>query len=144
MTEMAHHIPSMTSSPSRRAQILVIDDEVVLGRSIRRTLKQHDVALLEDGETALARLIEGALPDLVLCDLMMPGCTGMELYEALARRRPEVLSRIAFMTGGTFSPDSEDFLSQHPVTVLNKPFEEGALEGLVARALAGRVNAFGG
>jgi CheY-like chemotaxis protein len=143
VTEIAHHTLSMTPSPSRRAQIVVIDDEVVLGRSIRRTLKHHDVTLLEDAESALAQLIEGALPDLVLCDLMMPGCTGMELYEALARRRPEVLSRMAFMTGGTFSLDSEDFLSQHPVTVLNKPFEEGALEGLVARALAGCVNAFG-
>lgn len=140
MTEIAHHT---LSTPSRRAQILVIDDEAVLGRSIRRTLRQHDVALLEDGEAGLARLVEGALPDLVLCDLMMPGCTGMELYEALARRRPEVLSRMAFMTGGTFSSDSEQFLSQNPVTVLSKPFEEGALEALVARALTGRVNAFG-
>ena len=118
---------------------MVIDDEVILGRSIRRTLKQHDVALLEDGEAGLARLTEGALPDLVLCDLMMPGCTGMELYEALAVRRPEVLSRMAFMTGGTFSPDSEDFLREHPVTVLTKPFEEGALAALVAQALAGRL-----
>ena len=104
-------------------------------RSIRRTLKGHDVALLEDGDAGLARLSEGALPDLVLCDLMMPGRTGMELYEELARRRPEVLSRLAFMTGGTFTSDSEQFLQEHAVVVLNKPFELGALDALVEQAL---------
>jgi CheY-like chemotaxis protein len=127
---------SITPVASRRAQVVVIDDEVILGRSIRRTLKQHDVALLEDGQAGLARLTQGTLPDLVLCDLMMPGCSGMELYQALAQRRPEVLPRIAFMTGGTFSPDWDDFLRHHAVTVLNKPFEEGALDALVAQALA--------
>jgi hypothetical protein len=59
----------------------------------------------------------------------------MELYQELARCRPEVLPRITFMTGGSFTPDTDLFLREHPVPVINKPFEDGALDALVAQAL---------
>ena len=124
----------MTPLPAR-AQVLVIDDEVSLGRSIKRALRHHDVALLEDGDAALARLREGELPHLVLCDLMMPGRSGMDLFEALSRCRPEALERMVFMTGGSFTPECERFLEVQRVSVINKPFPEGALADLVARAL---------
>jgi CheY-like chemotaxis protein len=113
--------------------VLVIDDDLTLGRSIVRTLRKHDVTLLTDAAAALARLETGELPDLVLCDLMMPGCSGMELFAKLEHVRPEVLERMVFMTGGSCTAESDRFLEDHGVVVLDKPFETGALEALVGQ-----------
>ena len=115
--------------------MLVIDDEAILARSIKRTLRNHDVSLLDSGDAALARLSEGELPDLVLCDLMMPGRSGMQLFEALSRCRPEALQRMVFMTGGSYTEECERFLEAKPVSVIVKPFADGALDARVARAL---------
>ena len=118
--------------------MLVIDDEVHLGKCIKRMLKQHDVSLVTDGDEGFERLRAGALPDLVLCDLLMPGRTGMELYEALSQCRPEALGRMVFMTGASDFPEWERFLKQHSaVRVLPKPFDSGSLEALVAGVLRG-------
>jgi CheY-like chemotaxis protein len=115
--------------------VLVIDDELNLGKCVVRMLKHHDVALLTDGEAGFARLRDGALPDLVLCDLLMPGRTGIELYEALAQCRPEVLGRIVFMTGASNLPAWDQFVSRHSVRVISKPFPPGSLDALVASAI---------
>ena len=41
--------------------------------------------------------------DAILCDLMMPGMTGMDLHEALSRLAPEQASRVVVLTGGAFT-----------------------------------------
>ncbi|MDP1822673.1 MAG: ATP-binding protein [Archangium sp.] len=129
---------------SRRATVLVIDDEPLVGKSISRMLRDHDVVVTADGNEALARLRDGELPDLVLCDLMMPGLTGMELYERLSEVREEVLPRLAFMSGGAFTPGAEQFVNSHPVTVLTKPFDRRTLDALVAQVLATGATASAG
>ena len=120
-------------SEVRRGKLLVIDDEVILGRSLARALRHHDVAILLRGDEGLAQLNAGELPDLVLCDLMMPGFSGMDLYRALAVSRPEALERLVFMTGGSFSDECDRFLEENAVVVLNKPFEPRAVDALLAR-----------
>jgi flagellar L-ring protein precursor FlgH len=40
----------------------------------------------------------------ILCDLIMPVVTGMDLYDELRRTRPALAARVVFMTGGTFTP----------------------------------------
>jgi PAS domain S-box-containing protein len=128
--------PVPSPSPSRRARVLVVDDEPSIGRSIQRALTQHEVSVVGDGRAAFTQLREGELPDLVLCDLHMPGYTGMELYAALRATRPELLGRLAFMSGGTFTPLAAEFLKDHPVSVLNKPFSPEQLDALVQQVLA--------
>jgi CheY-like chemotaxis protein len=122
-------------SEIRRGRVLVIDDEAILGRSLARALRPHEVTLLVSGDAGLARLREGELPDLVLCDLMMPGFSGMDLYEALVACRPEALERLVFMTGGSFSEECDRFIEEHAVVVLTKPFEPRAVDALLARVL---------
>ena len=122
----------------RRARLLVIDDEPILGRSLARALRHHDVALVVGGDAGLARLKEGELPDLVLCDLMMPGFGGIDLYRALEQCRPEALERLVFMTGGSYTADCDRFIEEHAVVVLTKPFAPRLVDELVAEALAAR------
>jgi FixJ family two-component response regulator len=65
----------------------------------------------------------------------MPAVTGMDLYEELRRTKPALAARIVFMTGGTFTPRTREFLANVPNPTLDKPFDLTALKTLLrARA----------
>ncbi len=84
----------------RRGRILVVDDEQVLARALGRVLRDHQLVVLDSADEAL-RLIEGGERyDVILCDLMMPVMTGMELHDALSRFAPDQANAMVFMTGG--------------------------------------------
>lgn len=63
------------------ARILVVEDEVDLARTIAYNLKKegHEVAMVHDGESALARIMGDSPPDLVVLDLMLPDISGIEV-----------------------------------------------------------------
>ncbi|MEO8845466.1 MAG: response regulator [Kofleriaceae bacterium] len=112
----------------RRRKILVIDDELLVATTFRRALgRDHDVTMLTDPRHAL-RLIEGGERfDLVICDLMMPDMTGMDLHAELVARVPEMARRMVFITGGAFTEQAREFLDTHKNPSLEKPID---LEGL--------------
>jgi PAS domain S-box-containing protein len=116
----------------KRARVLVVDDEPSILRSLERLLgKQHDLTVAQSGREALALLHAGLHYDLVLCDLMMPEVSGIDVWEQLD---DDQRSRIVFMTGGTFTPRAEQFLEESRPPVLEKPFTSTTLEGLLQRA----------
>jgi PAS domain S-box-containing protein len=122
------------ASPARRRRVLVIDDEPTLATMIRRVLSRDcDVDLASDAREGLSRLESGTAYDVVLCDLMMPDVTGMDLYADVAARHPGLERRFIFMTGGAFTPRATEFLAQVPNRRLEKPFETAALRAIVAR-----------
>lgn len=119
-------------APSRRrGKVLVVDDELPVAKSIVRMLRAHDVEVQSSGAMALERLRGGATYDVVLCDLMMPELSGMELYEELARSRPDLAERVVFMTGGVFVPEVRAFLDHIANAKIEKPFEGATLRTLV-------------
>jgi PAS domain S-box-containing protein len=118
---------------SARRRVLVIDDEPALASMIRRVLqKECDVDVTIDAREGLSRLIDGGDYDVILCDLMMPDMTGMDLHAEVARRRPGVERRFVFMTGGAFTPRASEFLAKVKNRRLEKPFETAALKAIVA------------
>ncbi|MBL8952833.1 MAG: response regulator [Myxococcaceae bacterium] len=126
--------PPEVEARSPRRKILVVDDEPFVGRSVRRTLGDHDVLLASSGREALARFVAGEHFDVVICDLMMPEMTGMDLHAALEQRWPEAAGRMIFLTGGAFSPSAQAFLDRVPNTKLSKPFDSAELRAAVAEA----------
>jgi CheY-like chemotaxis protein/two-component sensor histidine kinase len=118
---------------AKRRRVLVIDDEPALSSMIRRVLMRDcDVEVAADGREGLRRLETDPPYDVVLCDLMMPDMTGMEVYSEIAKRRPGQETRFVFMTGGAFTPRATDFLAQVPNRRLEKPFETAILRAIVA------------
>jgi CheY-like chemotaxis protein len=118
---------------TRRAKILVIDDEPAVATTLSRLLgEEHDVVVATDGQHAL-ECLERQSFDVVLCDLLMPEMSGMELYEELRRRNPAQAERVAFMSGGAFTPRAASFLAQVQNPRIEKPFDLLAVLGLVAR-----------
>jgi PAS domain S-box-containing protein len=121
----------------RRCRILVLDDEPLVCKSLKRSLEpEHDVVTLCDPSVAMDRLLAGEDFDIVLCDLVMPGMSGMDCFEELLRRRPEMATRMIFLTGGAFTPRARQFLEDNPGRWLEKPFAPEALRQRIGEALA--------
>ncbi|MGE6762793.1 ATP-binding protein [Corallococcus interemptor] len=115
-----------------RKRVLVVDDEPQLTSVLRRILgRQHDVVVAHSGREALTLLEQDDAFDRVFCDLMMADLTGMDVHAELSRRRPELLSRFVFMTGGSFTERARAFLQAVPLPRIEKPFEPGLLHSLV-------------
>jgi PAS domain S-box-containing protein len=129
-------LPPPARTSGQRARVLVIDDEVAIGKAIRRILvTDHDVTLESDARVALERLAHETF-DVVFCDLMMPNMSGMEFFDALAQRSPDQAARIVFLTGGAFSRRSEEFLRESQNVCLPKPFSREAVASVVRNMIA--------
>ena len=113
-------------------RILVVDDEPLVCEGIKRALRNHDVTVTSSGRDAVA-LCEETEYDLVLCDVMMPEVSGMDVYSRVRRQRPEVARRFVFMTGGAFTPSARAFLESIDNEQIIKPFSLRDLRILVAR-----------
>jgi signal transduction histidine kinase len=117
----------------RRARILVVDDEPLVGTVLHRTLTEHDVVAVHTGRAAVERITSGERFDVVLADLLMPEMSGMELYRTLTTLHPGLARRFVFLTGGAFTPGAREFLEAEGVEWLEKPFDVAALRATVAR-----------
>jgi CheY-like chemotaxis protein/anti-sigma regulatory factor (Ser/Thr protein kinase) len=123
--------------PSRfRGQLLIIDDEPLVLRAFRRTLAaHHHVEAVSDARGALEMIQQGKDFDLIFCDLMMPGMTGMDFHAALTDHEPKLATRVVFLTGGAFTSSARDYLDSVPNPALEKPLHPKALRNFVSRAL---------
>ncbi len=77
------------------AEILLVDDEAVFREDMADLLRSEGYAVetAANGEEALRRLSAQA-PDVMLCDLVMPGMTGIELLAQVARLCPDTAAII--------------------------------------------------
>ena len=132
--------PERIASPLEafsNARVLIIDDEPSIRAALRRFFQRRGWAVDEanDGTEGLATLLEGKTDfTAVISDLRMPGCSGVELHDHVAAVAPELLDRIIFSTGDVASKDAAEFMRRTKCTVLQKPFELRALEGLIVKA----------
>ncbi|MCE9668818.1 ATP-binding protein [Myxococcus stipitatus] len=118
-----------------RKRVLVVDDEPQLASLLHRLLgRHHEVVVVHSGREALELLVRDDDFDRVFCDLMMADVTGMDLHAALMARRPHLLSRFVFMTGGAFTERARSFLQSVPLPRIEKPFDPGTLRALVEGA----------
>lgn len=135
----AQAAPASSASPTNEAhkslRILIIDDELAIGRALQRAVAEVDdrVVVCERAQAALDLLEDGHDFHLILCDLSMPGMTGAELYDRIATRWPGLEQRILIMTGGAASDSTRAFLARSYVRRIDKPIDLGALRALLQR-----------
>ncbi|MDQ3034615.1 MAG: response regulator [Myxococcota bacterium] len=121
------------SEPPERLRVLVIDDEPLIGRAVKRTLADHDVVYEERSDRAIARLRAGEPFDVVLCDLRMPGSDGLAVLATIATLAPQLARRSVLMTGGA-SEEALTTIAARGVRMLEKPFEPEALHRALREA----------
>lgn len=122
---------------TRRVRVLIVDDEPLLGKSLRRALSEHDVTFIEDPVHALELCAHNDY-DAIVCDMMMPMISGEGVYEHLREHVPELAARMIFMTGGAFTAGAQRFLSEVPNLKLTKPFTPDDLRRAVRRVVDGK------
>jgi len=128
--------PSTTAvrlASGRSLSVLVVDDEPVIARLIQKALVGHQVTIAHDGRQAVALMGEHPY-DVILCDLIMPEMTGMDVYRAAFQRATPMHERIVFMTGGAFTQRARDFLQSVPNLRIEKPFDLAHLERTIHEA----------
>jgi len=119
-----------THAPRKR--VLVVDDESALLQTLERSLGQEfELVLKSSGREALTLLERDRSFDHIVCDLMMPEVTGMDLFEQLREIQGELARRVIFMTGGAFTPRARDFLVRIDNRFLEKPFDMEQLRQLL-------------
>jgi PAS domain S-box-containing protein len=124
--------------------VLIVDDEAPLRSAMLRFLSRRGIhgEGVADGVEAL-RLLRERRFDVIISDVRMPGMSGREFLERLARDWPHLVSRVVFSTGDTFAPDTAAFLKESGLPRVTKPFDFAVLERVirevVARAAAGAV-----
>jgi signal transduction histidine kinase/ActR/RegA family two-component response regulator len=135
-TQGAVAVEAPDPAAAARANLLVIDDDAQVLKSMARLLgRQHVVRTASSVQEGLAAVAEQTF-DLILCDVMMPRGGGERFWAELLLNAPRLMDRVAFMTGGAPSHESRDFLRRTPRPVLVKPFDGMAVNELLAQ-LAG-------
>lgn len=123
----------MTLQP-RKPTIAIVDDEVAIRSAMTRFFERRGWRCLQasDGEEALVLLFGDAAAeiDVVLCDVRLPGMSGLELFDRATRERPAVAERFVLASG-----DTEGMEVACPV--LAKPYPLAEL-AKVADSIAGR------
>ena len=109
----------MTKKPLKA---LIIDDELLIRKSIGRILKQrgHDIFEAENGNIALDVWRE-VKPDLVLLDFMMPGRNGLEVLKEI---EPELKKCVIVMSAYVGQNEHKDFIKLGASHFFSKPFDD--------------------
>ncbi len=121
--------------PGVRGRILVVDDEAGIRASLARLLgREHEVITASSGAEAQVLLTTDRRFDLILCDLMMPRMSGMDLHVWLAQQDPALAGQVVFITGGAFTPGAAEYLARVGNLKVEKPFDNVSL-----RRMAGEL-----
>lgn len=113
---------------SLRRRLLLIDDEPSVGNSVSRLVRDvYEIHVVQDAREALRLLSMGERFDAILCDVMMPGMSGLDFVVELERLAPDLALRTGLMTGGAFTAQAREFVGRRTRGLLEKPFERERL-----------------
>ncbi len=124
--------PAKPAAPAVHGRVLVVDDEEPIRRILQRLLAEHEVLTAASGREARALLEKDQRFDVILCDLMMPEMTGMELHAWLVATLPVLARRVVFVSGGAFTPHASDYLASVSNVLLDKPIDPVRLRRLTS------------
>jgi CheY-like chemotaxis protein len=129
-------LESTIPEASPRHRVLIIDDENLVVALLRRILEsEYDVVTANSGSEGLEQLETDGPFGVVLCDLMLPDISGIEVYHRVERRSPELAARFVFLTGGIFPDGTTAPLDDLPNPRVRKPFDAQSIRAVVREQL---------
>ena len=124
------------TKPTVSETILLVEDESAVREFSRRNLERdgYRVFVADNGNEAERMFAARAAEiDLVLTDVVMPGCGGPELLTRLRRHRPEM--KVLYMSGYTEQSAANDIAFRGAPALLQKPFSAADLRRRVRDVL---------
>jgi DNA-binding NtrC family response regulator len=104
--------------------VLVIDDEEMIRNIVKRILKfrGHEAIEAKSGDEALEIVSTSTQNiDYAILDLSMPGLSGAETFKKLREIKRDL--KIIIATGFVGSSESQQFLDEGAIAILEKPFK---------------------
>ncbi len=123
----------MSYSPGDGADVLVVDDEPIVRRTLVRVITKagYRCDAVADAEEALGQFATGPHPRLVISDLNLPGASGVELAHRIAKLSPG--TPVLIISGSA----PRGLLDDPSIAgFLEKPFEAVHLAELIAAKMS--------
>jgi DNA-binding response OmpR family regulator len=100
-------------------QVLVCDDDPDVGGFLRTTfeLEHWESSLVESGDALLSAIADGAAPDAIVLDQVMPGLTGLE---TASRLRDGGFTRPIILCSGHLAPELNEEIARLELVPVNK------------------------
>jgi CheY-like chemotaxis protein len=126
----------MNTNQSANKQALVIEDEPMICRVCRKTLvtEGFEVDIAVNGQIA-KEMADKKEYDLYFSDIRTPGMNGIDFYNYLTSKYPQLTDRVIFTTGDILSIDVKKFLQDSTVPFLPKPFTPDELRAIVREVI---------
>jgi two-component system, cell cycle sensor histidine kinase and response regulator CckA len=128
--------PAAPGPAGGRETVLLVEDEPAVREVAHEVLLSLGYTVLVAGSAAEAEVLlarRDAPADLVVTDVVMPGLSGRELYERLARRWPGL--RVIYVSGYTDDVILRRGVVEKGTPFLQKPFTVQAFAALVRKVL---------
>ena len=123
--------PADATPEQARPHVLVVDDEPMIADFLKSGLNRSWAVACAGSAAEALHLISARRFDAIICDLMMPGMSGMELADVLAKQHPALRSRTVFLTGGAVTEAAEEFLDRPDVVYMTKPVRLKDLDAML-------------
>jgi DNA-binding response OmpR family regulator len=122
---------------AERRRILVVEDDESVRQLLTRQLgTEYEVQQAADAQQALQVLGSmKPLPDLIICDVMMPGMTGVQFAKQLKGTNEYKTVPIIFLTARTGALDVIEGINAGARHYITKPFNMKDLLDKVAKAM---------
>jgi len=116
--------------------VLIADDEEAVRQVVVTFLDRlgYRTVAAKDGLEALHEIESGDV-DLIISDYSMPNLNGLEFFDRLSERSPDLTGRFILITGTMFTEEVSQFVRTHDAPFLEKPFRLGDLMSVVERTL---------
>lgn len=131
-------VQQLVSENTNRPTVLVIDDNTDI-RQYERTLLQDEYIVLEaaDGKEGLAVALK-EVPDLVICDVMMPAMDGLELTEQLKTNTATSHIPVIMLTAKNLEEHRAEGYEHGADSYITKPFHSKVLLARIENLLRQR------
>lgn len=117
-------------------QILVIEDEIPIQENTREVLEAYgfEVTTADNGAIGV-QLARSKVPDLILCDIMMPELDGYGVLAALRQEAVTEVIPVIFLTAKATRTDQRQGMDLGADDYLTKPFTAEELLGAISSRL---------
>ena len=110
------------SGADRLAKVLFVDDDWKMLSSYRTMVAGLlDAEFVSSSDDAFNRILSDSPPEVIVCDVMMPGLSGADFYRRAVTLDARWARRFIFITGAASTPAVAEFLNTLNVRVFHKP-----------------------
>ena len=118
-------------------KVLLLEDEPVICNVLTRILKADgiEVDVANNGLIAKEKIDAGNKYNLFIFDIRTPIINGMELFEYLEQKHPELIDKVVFATGDCLNTATKSFLERIHRPVIIKPYTPEQIKSLIAQTI---------